>query len=42
VLGVAGEVAAKSAPAPGRFASWIIDALYDLDRTTLRAHAKVS
>jgi hydroxyethylthiazole kinase len=41
-LGVAGEVAAKSAPAPGRFASWIIDALYTLDRATLRAHAKVS
>ena len=41
-LGVAGEVAAKSAPAPGRFASWIIDALYSLDRATLRAHAKVS
>jgi hydroxyethylthiazole kinase len=41
-LGVAGEVAAKSAPAPGRFASWIIDALYGLDHATLRAHAKVS
>jgi hydroxyethylthiazole kinase len=41
-LGVAGEVAAKSAPAPGRFASWIIDALYSLDRATLRTHAKVS
>ncbi len=41
-LGVAGEVAAKSAPAPGRFASWIIDTLYSLDRATLRAHAKVS
>ncbi len=41
-LGVAGEVAAKSAPAPGRFASWIIDALYTLDRATLRARAKVS
>jgi hydroxyethylthiazole kinase len=41
-LGVAGEVAAKSAPAPGRFASWIIDALYSLDRATLRAHTKVS
>jgi hydroxyethylthiazole kinase len=41
-FGVAGEVAAKSAPAPGRFASWIIDALYTLDRATLRAHAKVS
>jgi hydroxyethylthiazole kinase len=41
-LGVAGEVAAKDAPAPGRFASWIIDALYTLDRATLRAHARVS
>jgi hydroxyethylthiazole kinase len=41
-LGVAGEVAAKSAPAPGRFASWIIDALYSLDCATLRTHAKVS
>ena len=41
-LGVAGEVAAQSAPAPGRFASWIIDALYSLDRATLRARAKVS
>ena len=41
-FGVAGEVAAKSAPAPGRFASWIIDALYTLDRATLRAHARVS
>jgi hydroxyethylthiazole kinase len=41
-LGVAGEAAAQSAPAPGRFASWIIDALYGLDRATLRARAKVS
>ena len=41
-FGVAGEVAAKSAPAPGRFASWIIDALYSLDRAALRAHARVS
>jgi hydroxyethylthiazole kinase len=41
-LGVAGEVAAKSAPAPGRFASWIIDSLYTLDLATLRARAKVS
>jgi hydroxyethylthiazole kinase len=41
-LGVAGEVAAQNAPAPGRFASWIIDALYSLDRATLRARAKVS
>jgi hydroxyethylthiazole kinase len=41
LLGVAGEVAAESAPAPGRFASWIIDALYDLDGATLRARTKV-
>jgi len=41
-LGVAGEVAAQSAAAPGRFASWIIDALFSLDRATLRARAKVS
>jgi hydroxyethylthiazole kinase len=41
-LGVAGEVAALSARGPGRFASWIIDALHGLDRATLRAHAKVS
>jgi hydroxyethylthiazole kinase len=41
-LGVAGEVAAQSARGPGRFASWIIDALHTLDRATLRARAKVS
>lgn len=41
-LGVAGEIAAAGAPSPGRFASWIIDALYDLDRAALRARAKVS
>ncbi len=41
-LGVAGEVAAQSARGPGRFASWIIDALHSLDRATLRAYAKVS
>jgi len=41
-LGVAGEVAAQSARGPGRFASWILDALHDLDRVTLRARAKVS
>jgi len=41
-LGVAGEVAAQSAPGPGRFASWIVDALHSLDRATLRARAKVS
>jgi hydroxyethylthiazole kinase len=41
-LGVAGEVAAQSARGPGRFASWILDALHGLDRATLRARAKVS
>jgi len=41
-LGVAGEVAAQSAHGPGRFASWILDALHGLDRATLRARAKVS
>lgn len=41
-LGVAGEIAAEGAPAPGRFASWIIDALYALDRATLRARTRIS
>jgi hydroxyethylthiazole kinase len=41
-LGVAGEVAAESARGPGRFASWIIDALHGLDRTTLRMRVRVS
>jgi hydroxyethylthiazole kinase len=41
-LGVAGEVAAQSAHGPGRFASWIIDALHGLDRATLRARIRVS
>jgi hydroxyethylthiazole kinase len=41
-LGVAGEVAAQSARGPGRFASWILDALHGLDGVTLRERAKVS
>jgi hydroxyethylthiazole kinase len=41
-LGVAGEVAAAATHGPGRFASWILDALHGLDRATLRAHIKVS
>ena len=41
-LGVAGEVAAESTSGPGRFASWIIDALYGLDSATLRARTRVS
>jgi hydroxyethylthiazole kinase len=41
-LGVAGEVASASAAGPGSFAAAIIDALYHLDRATLRARSKVS
>jgi hydroxyethylthiazole kinase len=41
-LGVAGEIAAQNAPAPGRFASWIVDALYGLDGAALRARIRVS
>lgn len=41
-FGVAGEVAAQSARGPGSFAGGIIDAIYNLDRATLRARAKVS
>lgn len=41
-FGVAGEVAAQSTGGPGRFASWIIDALHGLDRATLRARVKVA
>jgi hydroxyethylthiazole kinase len=41
-FGVAGEVAAEHARGPGSFASAIIDTLYNLDRATLRARAKVS
>ncbi len=41
-FGVAGEVAAERAQGPGSFASAIIDALYGLERATLRARAKVS
>jgi hydroxyethylthiazole kinase len=39
---VAGEVAAARARGPGSFAAEIIDALYGLDRETLRARAKVA
>ncbi len=41
-LGVAGEVAAAATHGPGRFASWIVDALHTLDRATLRARTRVS
>jgi hydroxyethylthiazole kinase len=41
-LGVAGEVAALSVRGPGSFAGAIIDALYNLDRATLRARTRVT
>ena len=41
-LGVAGEVAGETARGPGSFGAAILDALYNLDRATLRAHIKVS
>jgi hydroxyethylthiazole kinase len=41
-LGVAGEVAARTARGPGSFASAIIDALHGLDRATLRARVRTS
>ncbi len=41
-LGVAGEIAAADARAPGRFAGSIIDALHELDRARLRARTRVS
>src|ERR1700678_1976128 len=42
VFGVAGEVAALDVDGPGSFATAIIDALYSLDRATLRDRARVS
>jgi hydroxyethylthiazole kinase len=41
-FGVAGELAARDAHGPGSFAAAIIDALYGLDRATLRQRARVS
>jgi hydroxyethylthiazole kinase len=40
-MGVAGEMAAERARGPGSFAIEIVDALYNLDRKTLTAKAKV-
>ena len=39
---VAGEVAAARAHGPGSFAAEIIDALYGLDRETLRTRGRVT
>jgi hydroxyethylthiazole kinase len=41
-FGVAGEVAARDVRGPGSFAGALIDALYGLDRATLRQRARVS
>jgi len=41
-FGVAGEIAAPLARGPGSYASAMIDALYGLDRATLRTRTKVS
>jgi hydroxyethylthiazole kinase len=41
-FGVAGEIATLEARGPGSFAGAIIDALYRLDRATLRARARMT
>jgi hydroxyethylthiazole kinase len=41
-IGVAGELAASRASGPGTFAAAIIDALYGLDRETIKARARVA
>jgi hydroxyethylthiazole kinase len=42
LIGVAGEIAAERAKGPGTFAAAIVDALYGLDRETIRARARVT
>jgi hydroxyethylthiazole kinase len=42
LIAVAGEVAGKTARGPGSLAMGIIDALHELDRATLLAHARVT
>ena len=42
LIAVAGEVAGKTARGPGSLGVGIIDALYELDRATLLAHARVT
>ena len=39
---IAGEIAAQNADGPGSFALAIIDAVYNLDRATLRARLKLA
>lgn len=42
IFGIAGEIAGETANGPGSFGVHILDALFNLDRTTIRARAKVS
>jgi hydroxyethylthiazole kinase len=42
LFGLAGELAGDAANGPGSFAVHILDALFNLDRATIRARAKVS
>ena len=42
VFGVAGEIAAERARGPGSLQVELLDALYGLDATTLRARARMS
>jgi hydroxyethylthiazole kinase len=42
VFGIAGDIAGETANGPGTFGVHILDALFNLDRATIRARAKVS
>jgi hydroxyethylthiazole kinase len=42
VFGIAGDIAGESANGPGSFGVQILDALFNLDRASIRARAKVS
>jgi hydroxyethylthiazole kinase len=42
VFGIAGEIAGEAANGPGSFGVAILDALFNLDRDTIRARAKVA
>ena len=42
ITGVAGELAAERSDGPGSFAAAFLDALYNLDRSTLIARARIS
>jgi len=42
IFGIAGDIAGETANGPGSFAVHILDALFNLDRTAIRARAKVS